>query len=721
MAANNNTENTVKRGRGRPKGSGKSGKKKVKSEKALNYTGKKEYAAQYSLEKSAFGRDIGDIPKVKNASRKKKCEKSFEQFCLTYFPNLFEFQFSDTHLKAIELYEEAINDGKLFCVAMPRGSGKTVLSVCALLWATLYAKCGFAVIIAVNSDRAKEMLDKVRTQLETNELLIGDFPEVCYPIKKLERINNRQKGQTYKGKPTLMTFGRDKIVFPTIPKKKTSGIVVTCCGMRGGDLRGQSHGKEDGTVTRPDLVLIDDPQDAISAASPSQIMQKEQLLAADVLGMAGPGKKISGLLGCTVIRKNDLADRILSDDHPEYQSIRCPMIIKWPTNMKLWEEYYEIKREDLLLGGKGNPHIEFYLKNRREMDEGAEVYWEARKTEDDISALQHAMDLFFRDKRAFASEFQNDPEEDAHEHQMISVDDILGKTSGYARHYVPPEYETLTAFIDIQGDVLFYTVIASRNDFTSSVIDYDTWPKAANSKSYFTLDNIPKPLSERYGDVVEVRVLNGLMDCIEYLATKDYNGHDQNHRISRIGVDCNWGETSAIAYQAISKSPHNNIVFPCHGTFYGARTKSMSEQKRKRGDKIGLHWKIPKETGNRSRRHFVFDTNFWKSFAMSRLATPTGADGCLNFYGKFDKHQMLCDHLTSEHGVLVSAGDRTVTEFKLLPNRRNDWLDCVVGSLALLSHEQCDLGTFATQKPKKERKKVLTFAEAKAQRKVLNK
>ena len=52
---------------------------------------------------------------------------------------------------------------------------------------------------------------------------------------------------------------------------------------------------------------------------------------------------------------------------------------------------------------------DFYLANRKAMDAGAEVSWEARFNHDEISALQHAMNLKFQDETAFMSEYQNDP------------------------------------------------------------------------------------------------------------------------------------------------------------------------------------------------------------------------------------------------------------------------------------------------------------------------
>ena len=72
------------------------------------------------------------------------------------------------------------------------------------------------------------------------------------------------------------------------------------------------------TTVRPQLVVMDDPQTEESARSLSQCANRESILAGAVLGLAGPGKKISGIMPRTVIRPGDMADRILHrDNHPE--------------------------------------------------------------------------------------------------------------------------------------------------------------------------------------------------------------------------------------------------------------------------------------------------------------------------------------------------------------------------------------------------------------------
>ena len=51
------------------------------------------------------------------------------------------------------------------------------------------------------------------------------------------------------------------------------------------------------------------------------------ILAGAILGLAGPGRKIAGLMTLTVVRPDDMADRILDrQKHPQWQGERTKMV-----------------------------------------------------------------------------------------------------------------------------------------------------------------------------------------------------------------------------------------------------------------------------------------------------------------------------------------------------------------------------------------------------------
>ncbi|MCD4826083.1 MAG: DEAD/DEAH box helicase family protein, partial [Phycisphaerae bacterium] len=193
----------------------------------LTYEEQKARQAERNAEAVRSAQDIGKVPKVVNPERKQVAYESFRKFCETYFPEVFYLPWSPDHDKVIDKIERAVLNGGLFAVAMPRGSGKTVLMQMACLWSALIGATPFVCLIAASAERAKNLLENIKVWLETNPLLAEDFPEVVYPIQCLERITNRQKGQKYQGEPTRIEWASDKIVLPTIPDSKASGIVIS--------------------------------------------------------------------------------------------------------------------------------------------------------------------------------------------------------------------------------------------------------------------------------------------------------------------------------------------------------------------------------------------------------------------------------------------------------------------------------------------------------------
>ncbi|MFO0492463.1 MAG: hypothetical protein ACK51T_08495, partial [bacterium] len=250
-------------------------------------------------------------------------------------------------LKVIAKIEQAVLEGGLFAMAMPRGSGKTSLCEIACLWALVYGHREFVALVGSDEEHAAGMLDSIKAELETSEILGGDFPEVCHPIRSLEGIHQRASGQLYQGKQTHIGWTAREIVLPTIAGSVASGAIIRVAGITG-RIRGMKHKRVDGVSVRPSLVLIDDPQTDESARSPSQCANRERILAGAILGMAGPGRKIAGLMTLTVVRPDDLADRILDrDKHPQWQGERTKMVYSFPKSEKLWAEYARVRAEGL--------------------------------------------------------------------------------------------------------------------------------------------------------------------------------------------------------------------------------------------------------------------------------------------------------------------------------------------------------------------------------------
>ncbi len=657
----------------------------------VGYDAVKERARARAEQMSLSGRDIGELPAIANPQWKARAERDFRFFCERYFPLTFHLPWSPDHLKVIGKIEKAVLEGGLFAMAMPRGSGKTSLCETACLWSLIYGHREFIALIGSDEDHAENMLDSIKVELESNDLLLDDFPEVRFPIQALEGIHQRAAGQLFQGKQTHIGWTAKEIVLPTMPGSRASGAIICVSGITG-RIRGMKHKRVDGSSVRPSLVLIDDPQTDESARSPSQCAARERILAGAILGLAGPGRKIAGLMALTVVRPSDLADRILDrDKHPQWQGERTKMVYTFPTNEALWARYSELWRDGMRADRGMGEATQFYAENRAAMDDGAVIAWPQRHHPDELSAIQHAMNLRLdRGDVAFWAEYQNEPLPEEHaDEDLLTADQIAAKVNGLRRGEIPIGATHVTMFIDVQGKALFWLIAAWENDFTGHVIDYGTEPD--QQTAYFTLRDMRHTLASavpRAG--MEGAIYAGLERLCDRTVGREWRRDDGAMvRIDRCLIDANWGQSSDVVYQFCRQSKHAGIIMPSHGRYVGASSIPFADYKRKRGDRVGLNWRIPLVAARRSVRHALFDTNFWKSFVHARLAVPMGDPGCLSLFGRNpDDHRLVAEHLTSEYRVKTEGRGRTVDEWKLrLDGADNHWLDCLVGCAVAASME----------------------------------
>lgn len=663
--------------------------KKSQRDDGAAYQKKRQAAAATSKQVSLAGRDIFPLPEVVNPARKAACRESYPLFCRTYFPQVFNRPWSPDHLRAADKIESAARFGGFYAYAMPRGGGKTSLAEAAAQWAILYGYQDFVVLLGSDEDSAVEILHSVKREFEVNELLLEDFPEACYPIRCLDGIAHRANGQLYEGKRTYITWTASEIVLPAIPGSMCSSAIVVVAGITG-RIRGMKFKRPDGRSVRPGLVIPDDPQTDESARSPTQCESREKILCGAVLGLAGPGKDLGVIMPCTVIRPGDLSDTMLDRArHPDWQGERSKMVTSFPERIDLWEEYRAKRAAGILAGDRGKAGTAFYAENREEMDRGAAVTWPERKTPDELSGIQHAMNLRYKvGDPAFFAEYQNDPLPDvAPDPEALTADQIASKTNGRERGEVPNAVTRIVAFIDVQKPLLPWVVCGFEDDFTGYVLDYGTWPD--QQRLYFqrrdakrTIQHLARDDKNLKNAGLEAQIRWALDSLSGELLRRTWPRDDgAAMTIERCLVDANWGESTDVVYQFVRESPHAAVLLPSHGKYVGAASLPFAEYKRKRGDRVGLNWRMPNVQGRRVVRYVLFDSNFYKSFAHARLGVPIGGVGSLSLFGDdADRHKLFAEHITAEDGVKTEGRGRQVVEFKIKPTRPdNDWLDCLAG------------------------------------------
>ena len=656
------------------------------------YSAYRDSQASLSRERSRTGREIGPLPEVKDQARRDACRDDLERFSLTYFPKRFPWPFSASHREAIGRIQTCTTLGGLFALAMPRGDGKTTIAEVAVLHAVLYGLRRFVVLLQATEPLAGKSLRKIQRELETNELLAEDFPEVCYPIAALERIHNRAKGQTLDDKPTRIEWTSNGVTLPTIDGSPSSGSILWVGGITGA-VRGLSANSPDGGIIRPDLVVIDDAQTRESAKSLSQTNDRELVISGDVLGLAGPGTQIAAVALCTVIYPNDLSERLLDTErNPEWQGIRTKMLVSFPKRMELWDRYDEIRRQGIRDRDQGWAANEFYLANRAAMDEGAVASWPERMKTGEASAIQSAMNLYLKNPIVFAAEYQNEPEPiDIGAEDELDADAIVAKVNGCKRGEVPPDVTRLTMFVDVQAKVLFYAVCGWNEYFSGHIIDYGTHPP--QNRPYFLAADPRPSLADLFPNHNEdARIFSGLKELIPLILNRGYRRQDgtDEMRIDRGFIDSGkWTKTVATYCR---QSSHRDVIMPSKGWGIGSGKLPMATWTLKPGERRGDHWIMRPNTEGGYGRLVTIDVNYWKSFVAKALVTPVMGVGCLQLFGdKTDqlRHQLFAEHLTAEYrsGKHLATGDQGGQDlWALRPERRdNHWWDCVVGCAAAAS------------------------------------
>ncbi len=655
-----------------------------RTENRRAYSRVKQRARARSAEVTLAGQDIAPLPAVSDPDRRSRADSDFRFFCETYFPHVFTWAWSDDHLRVLGKIERVVRDRDTLAVAMPRGSGKTTLSLMAVLWAILSGQHHFVMLIGATKEKADELLESIQTHLSSppesgGDPLLADYPETVYPIRCLEGEARRCNGQRYYGKPTQIGWGVDEVVLPTIPGSRSSGAIVRVAGL-GGNIRGALYVLPSGRQVRPTLAVCDDPQTDQSAASMLQTSQRLRIINGAVMGLAGPGERTGCIVPCTVIQPDDLADQLLDRErNPEWRGERTKMLNKLPADEKLWSEYGRIRSEEFASDGDGSVSTAYYLRHRAAMDAGAEVAWPDRydRSRGELSALQHAMNIRLRDEDAFWAEYQNEPRRGEHAADTLSPIQVCNRANGRPVALVPPAATRLTMFIDVHDKLLFYCVCAWEENFTGYVIEYGTFPQQ-NRRSW-AMAQVTRTLATDYpGAGPDGAIQAGLESLVSTYVGRNYKRGTGLMRIGALLVDSGYkpGIVEAVRHKA-----GGSAMQSYRGLGIRAGRRPMSSYQRRPGEVHGHYWLIPNVRRTGEFPHVAADVNYWKTFVHTALATAPGDPGNLTLYGKADQHELFAQHVAgSETWVETIGYGRVVREWTLKPSKPdNHWFDCLVG------------------------------------------
>lgn len=680
----------------------------------------REIAARYSREKIESVSEIGPLPEVVNPERRAACEFNLVLFLETYFPHSTGLTpLSEDHRTImIPRMQGACIDGGRVGNAIYRGAAKTTISENTAIWCGVYGHRTFVPLFGADGRAAERIVASIKRELETNELLAEDFPEVCFPIQKLEGKYQRCNSQTFNGERTYLEWKKDTVVFPTIPGSKASGFILSAHSIESAS-RGLKYKTAKGENRRPDLWIIDDAQTDESAKSETMTATRLDVVRRNIMRQSGHRSSSAGIFNATPIKPDDMVEQMM--DRRRFPTLRWTKIPMMRSKSKhhdeFWlGEYKEIRHsfdpdDDDDYERAMRQSNELYRSKREYADEGCIVSWESCYDPDtEVSAIQHAYNILIDEgEDVFATECQMETRTADGEAMVLTAAAIQAKADGIARGECPMWVDRVTAFIDVQEEALYWSVSGFGGGFSGHGLDYGVFPEQPDGgMSYHRLR---RKLSDLYPDMaVEARIRAALDDLVPIVLGKTMAREDGAElQVERLGIDS--GDNTATIYEAIRRNPEVARIVPTKGRHVSVTAVQWENFPDRQGEQINrqYHWLMAPTKGSVNLRVCQYDTNWWKTFLYRRLQAPKGAAGCLTLFGEASQHGELALHLTSETRHVVQSKSRQATEWKLKPGRDNHLLDCFVGCCMLASVAGTRLDAIVT--PVKKKAPTVRFSE----------
>lgn len=372
-------------------------------------------------------------PVYQKLERVRRCEGNLLEFAIEYFGDArnpgnsgnwegFDIasvdEAADFHREITDIMNEVSmreRNAKV-AVAAPRSHAKSsYLSKAFPVHEVVYRLRKYIIIISETPKVAQSNMEWIRNQLKYNRKLREDFGPLLSP-KDQANIRDNSDG--------FIAWHPD----PDDPEYRIQLALVEAAST-GQALRGRNW---DGS--RPDLIILDDLEDARpggNASTPEQRQALKDWFAQTVMALGDPkGKRTAFVYMGTTVHYDSLLMDVLYR-RSDFRTRVYRAIIKEPERQDLWEQCREIYQN------RENPNRledaeRFYAKHREEMDKGAKVLWS------EVQPLWKLMTWKWDNgSKAFNTEYQNNPIDE--ESQVFNPDEF----TYYDRHidYLSDQYE----------------------------------------------------------------------------------------------------------------------------------------------------------------------------------------------------------------------------------------------------------------------------------------
>lgn len=309
--------------------------------------------------------------------RRKEAER-FLFFRKFYFSHYYKCQDAPFHIELSEFLEHSskVRDIKT-AIAAPRDSAKsTIVSLQYVLYSICYQLEKFILLISNTSSQAADLLANVKKELETNERLKEDFPEVS----------------EFGHNPRPPRWTKNEII-------TRNRIKVLALGT-GQNIRGRRIGE-----SRPSLIILDDIESDENFRNPESYDKLYDWVTKAVL-KAGAAKTNVIFVG-TIHHYHSLLARFTDPQgFSGWEKKIYGSVLSWSVNPKPWEEWVQIFNNQVEFKGESGTDAakKYFEAHKEEMLEGTKVLWPQSKSYYDLMVLREQEGHY-----SFDSEMQNQP------------------------------------------------------------------------------------------------------------------------------------------------------------------------------------------------------------------------------------------------------------------------------------------------------------------------
>ncbi|HMP71779.1 MAG TPA: phage terminase large subunit family protein [Kiritimatiellia bacterium] len=605
---------------------------------------------------------------VADPKRRKRLERDPAAWLRWYLSAAFPLPFGAVHKDMIGAAVRAIRTGAGMAVAAPRGTGKTSVLWGVAMWALLSGQCRFPVIAGWSHQAARRMLRKWVEAVAGNERLLADYPDGCAPFQ-LSTHANRLKGCGWSDTGELC--GADvQMMTGTLVLPDSIGALGAVS--ISGSARGLSVGLPDGSAIRPDVLLLDDPQDKATAESPALVRKVIEKIEADLFNLSGPDRRLAVMAAVTIIAEADVATHFL--EHPDFEAVRVRQVTTWPEGWEskesqtraLWEEWDKARTEGLTNRDGGKAARAFYRAHKATMTKGMVVSWPARydKKRKDPDAMFAAMWDFFRlGERAFMAERQNEPLQSAEASLFeLPQSHVAGRVNGHPRRAAPDNAAFLVGMIDINADGLRWALAAASNTRALAIVDYGLYPGGG------------VPLI-REGETEALGIMRGLNGLDQTLRGLPIMRGPDRMAIDVMLVDCG-GTWMQAVFDWLSGPAR---LSPVRWLASRGQNSRFYRPGRNIVGRPGDGWHLAQWAGKG--RVLVHNSDQWRHRQQKGWLLPTAAPDSIAFFGTDGtRHDHFADGVVCERLVAFAESPAgPLYRWQNTPGLRNDWGDVATG------------------------------------------